>query len=240
MNKKSIGIMLSVILGGTVLFAGYKTIEKREDKKKNEISSSVVENDRNDKNDEKLEDLEDEKDDDFEVEDNDDRVEENKKPVVNNKPATNNKPTNNNKPVVNNKVEDNDDDTIGIYKKGVTEGEVEALKDKYEEKSNFRYIYGTAFSENGGGPIYETGRELEGAKMFYGEVDTTLNELWGDLRKILKPDVYKRLQQNQVEWIKERDRIASTVGKPGDVVYIDKQGRETCKRIRYLIDNYLD
>ncbi|MGL4873712.1 MAG: lysozyme inhibitor LprI family protein [Clostridium sp.] len=236
MNKKKIGIILSVILGGTVLFAGYKTIEKRENKKINEVLGEMVENN---KNDEKIEDIEEEKEDIKEDKDEDNNEIKENKVEANTKPQTTTKPPVNNKPAVNNKI-DEENDVIGIYKKGVTEGQVEALKEEFDKKSNFRYIYGTSFGQNGGGPIYETGRELEGAKMFYEEVDTTLNELWGALRKILKPDVYKRLQENQLEWIKERDKIASTMGKPGDMMYIDKQGRETCKRIRYLIDNYLD
>ncbi|MGL5415367.1 MAG: lysozyme inhibitor LprI family protein [Clostridium sp.] len=142
-------------------------------------------------------------------------------------------------------TEEKDDDIKetenSIYKSDVSEKQIEILEEKYNKKTQeFFTLYGSAFREYGG-PIYSEGEEgLRSAKEFYGRTDKILNDLWKDLNIVLRPDIYKNLQKEQVEWIKERDIKASKVGAVGTISYIDEQGRETYQRVRYLVDTYLD
>ncbi|WP_297639870.1 lysozyme inhibitor LprI family protein [uncultured Clostridium sp.] len=230
MNKQNVNIVLSIVLGGTILFGGYKMYEKYETRKAVEAVNGIMEKVYNNENKEEggvPPKIVDSKDYEKEKEERENILkEQEKKNDESTEEKTFNKET---------------QETNSIYKSDVSEKQVEILEEKYNKKTGeFYQLYGSAFREYGG-PLYGEGNEaLNSAKEFYGRTDKILNDLWGDLNVILRPDIYKNLQKEQIEWIKERDVQASEAGKPGTTAYIDAQGRETYKRVRYLIDTYLD
>lgn len=227
MNRQNVNMVLSIVLGGTILFGGYKMYEKYETRKAVEAINGIMEKAYNSENKDegglppKIVDSKD-----YEKE------KQEREKVLKEQEKKNDEPKTNSKEVK---------ETNSIYKSDVSKKQVELLEEKYNEKTaEFHQLYGSAFREYGG-PIYGEGNEaLNSAKEFYGRTDKILNDLWGDLNTILRPDIYKNLQKEQMEWIKERDVKASEAGSKGSTAYIDGQGRETYKRVGYLINTYLD
>ncbi|MGL4873711.1 MAG: lysozyme inhibitor LprI family protein [Clostridium sp.] len=211
MNRKNVNMVLSIVLGGAILFAGYKMYEKYEQRKALEAVNGVLEKVYSGQDKDGIPPkVIDTKDYDKEIELREEKEE---------------------------RLEERD----SIYKKGITEKRVDELEYRYErEVGDFTGSYGSLFRQLGRPGYGPDAEGLAGAKDFYKIADRILNNLWSDLHDILKPDVYKALQKEQVAWIKERDRKASQKGKEGSFGYIDEQGVETYRRVVYLMDNYLD
>lgn len=79
----------------------------------------------------------------------------------------------------------------------------------------------------------------------YKRWDDALNEIYGDLKKELKPDVMKELKNEQINWITYRDNTAKKEsqefkgGTLEGVQYIESMGRVTKERCYELVDKYM-
>lgn len=79
----------------------------------------------------------------------------------------------------------------------------------------------------------------------YKRWDDVLNEIYGDLKKELKPDVMKELKNEQINWITYRDNTAKKEseefkgGTLEGVQYIESMGRVTKERCYELVEKYM-
>lgn len=150
-----------------------------------------------------------------------------------------NKTIENNKPVVNN----ND-----IYKDGVTKGELQNAYNQYNDVlSNLTVKYGKAYNQYG--ILFEDNSDKETnlniANEYFKTLDDALNSQWKELKKVLNEKTFKKLQKEQVQWIKDRDKIAEKESSKSDssfkeVSFITNQGKQTELRIRELNEKYLN
>lgn len=79
----------------------------------------------------------------------------------------------------------------------------------------------------------------------YKRWDDALNDIYGDLKNELKPDVMKELKSEQINWITYRDNTAKKEseefkgGTLEGVQYIDSMGRVTKERCYELVEKYV-
>lgn len=79
----------------------------------------------------------------------------------------------------------------------------------------------------------------------YKRWDYALNEIYGDLKKELKPDEMKELKNEQINWITYRDNTAKKEsqefkgGTLEGVQYIESMGRVTKERCYELVEKYM-
>lgn len=79
----------------------------------------------------------------------------------------------------------------------------------------------------------------------YKRWDDALNDIYGDLKNELKPDVMKELKSEQINWITYRDNTAKKEseefkgGTLEGVQYIDSMGRVTKERCYELVEKYM-
>lgn len=79
----------------------------------------------------------------------------------------------------------------------------------------------------------------------YKRWDDTLNDIYGDLKNELNPDVMKELKNEQINWITYRDNTAKKEseefkgGTLEGVQYIDSMGRVTKERCYELVEKYM-
>lgn len=150
-----------------------------------------------------------------------------------------NKITENNKPIVNNN---------GMYKYGVTKTELQNAYNQYNNVlSNLTVKYGKAYNQYG--ILFEDSSDKETnlniANEYFKTLDDALNSQWKELKKVLNEKTFKKLQKEQVQWIKDRDKIAEEESSKSDssfkeVGFITNQGKQTELRIRELNEKYLN
>lgn len=79
----------------------------------------------------------------------------------------------------------------------------------------------------------------------YKRWDDALNEIYGDLKQVLKPDIMKELTNEQINWITYRDNTAKKEsqefkgGTLEGVQYIESMGRVTKERCYELVEKYM-
>lgn len=147
--------------------------------------------------------------------------------------------TENNKPVVNNN---------SMYKDDITKSELQNAYNEYNDVlSNLTVKYGKAYNQYG--ILFEDGSDKEAnlniANEYFKTLDDALNSQWKELNKVLNEKTFKKLQKEQVQWIKDRDRIAEEKSSESDssfkeVSFIVNQGKQTELRIRELNERYLN
>ena len=147
--------------------------------------------------------------------------------------------TENNKPVVNNN---------SMYKDDITKSELQNAYNEYNDVlSNLTVKYGKAYSQYG--ILFEDSSDKEAnlniANEYFKTLDDALNSQWKELKKVLNEKTFKKLQKEQVQWIKDRDRIAEEKSSESDssfkeVSFIVNQGKQTELRIRELNERYLN
>lgn len=147
--------------------------------------------------------------------------------------------TESNKPVVNNN---------GMYKDDITKSELQNAYNEYNDVlSNLTVKYGKAYNQYG--ILFEDSSDKEAnlniANEYFKTLDDALNSQWKELKKVLNEKTFKKLQKEQVQWIKDRDRIAEEKSSESDssfkeVSFIVNQGKQTELRIRELNERYLN
>ncbi|MGL5245430.1 MAG: lysozyme inhibitor LprI family protein [Sarcina sp.] len=134
--------------------------------------------------------------------------------------------------------------TNSIYKPGVSDERLKEVKDKYyEDMGNTRTYFGRHFESTGELLFSNEKSENEGhINKFYDMMDKNLNDLWGDLKTILSDSEMKKLTQEQVKWIKQKDSIEkdATDGCTAETNTKYARGKETYKRCLYLENKYLN
>lgn len=155
------------------------------------------------------------------------KVEQPNKAIENHKPTTNNS---------------------NLYKNGVTKSELQNAYNQYNDVlSNLTVKYGKAYNQYG--ILFEDSSDKEAnlniANEYFKTLDDALNSQWKELKKVLNEKTFKELQKKQVQWIKDRDKIAEEESYKSDssfkeVSFITNQGKQTELRIRELNDKYLN
>lgn len=134
-----------------------------------------------------------------------------------------------------------------IYKENVTTNDLNRYYNKYN--SNLDQLirkYGEGYKKYGLILDGEPEDAMFSAKDYFDYLDKVLNEEWADLRIVLTNKEFDKLKKQQINWIKERDRIAKEESNSKEnnsyrkVIYVIVQGKETEKRIRKLNEKYLN
>lgn len=133
------------------------------------------------------------------------------------------------------------------YKENVTINDLNKYYNKYNSDLNELVIkYGEGYKKYGLILDGEPEDAMFSAKDYFDYLDKVLNEEWADLRRVLTYKEFDKLKAEQINWIKERDRIAKEESDSNKntsyrkVTYVIVQGKETEKRIRELNEKYLN
>ncbi|MBI5996342.1 lysozyme inhibitor LprI family protein [Clostridium perfringens] len=134
-----------------------------------------------------------------------------------------------------------------IYKENVTTNDLNRYYNKYNSNLDQLIIeYGEGYKKYGLILDGEPEEAMFSAKDYFDYLDKVLNEEWADLRIVLTNKEFDKLKNQQINWIKERDRIAKEESNSKEnnsyrkVIYVIVQGKETEKRIRELNEKYLN
>ncbi|MGV1062814.1 lysozyme inhibitor LprI family protein [Clostridium perfringens] len=134
-----------------------------------------------------------------------------------------------------------------IYKENVTTNDLNRYYNKYNSNLDQLIIeYGEGYKKYGLILDGEPEEAMFSAKDYFDYLDKVLNEEWSDLRIVLTNKEFDKLKNQQINWIKERDRIAKEESNSKEnnsyrkVIYVIVQGKETEKRIRELNEKYLN
>lgn len=139
----------------------------------------------------------------------------------------------------------NENSAGGLYKNGVTNTQLAALQNKYEDKlADIAQNYGSAYAQTGSPVLGDSEQQnIQIAQTFFNQMDTVLNEEWSDIYNVLTPEQYKKVQAQQIQWVKDRDinaeRYAQSAGQGYEkpAFYIQR-GIETRERIQALSQMY--
>lgn len=138
--------------------------------------------------------------------------------------------------------------TKDMYKADIDTSKInEQLEDISNQISTIYSNYGEQVKTNHGVPVVSQDNEdaLETLKYYNRDINKVLNEQWGILKSVLSPEAFKKLQIDQMKWIKQKDIVAkkaednsnTELGK--DILYYSSLGSDTYYRIAELNSSYL-
>ncbi|WP_170272320.1 lysozyme inhibitor LprI family protein, partial [Clostridium tarantellae] len=132
----------------------------------------------------------------------------------------------------------------GVYKADVSRERLDEVKDSYyKQMGEVQTYFGRHFVKTGE-LAFPDEKESNNSytKHFYDIMDKNLNELWSGLKTILSENEMKKLTQQQLQWIKEKDSIKreETPILTAEANTLYAKGQDTYKRLNYLADKYLN